>query len=376
MDGERLRRQEGVIRQRSGSRDDRLDAGHVQGREPAVRLGGRKQGRGIAERGRRHRSNQAFEADDAARVQRDDRLIHRPQLAMRDHLGDRGRRRAGAARRELHGRIEARDLGPSASLRRVHRGVGLRVELCGPQRELRHRRDAARERERSEVLDAERRLEGLREQASRHDLGAREIGVRQEHGELIAAHAECPIRQPERAGEKPAESTQHPIAAGVAAAIVDCLEFVQVDQEECERHVIAERGGDLALELLMERSMVAEAGQGIPQGIGKGGLVALLEVGLRRHHRRHDASECEGGHHDGGRRRDEDGDRVVGDHGQAQAVDGREGEHGEHHGRQQPTGHPAGRGSHARRDRVVGIQRALLRVPPLGSFSGGIAEAG
>ena len=192
--------------------------------------------------------------------------------------------------------------------------------------------------------------------------------MRQEHGELIATHAECTIRQPERAREKPAESTQHPIAAGVAAAIVDGLEFVQVDQEECERHVVAERGGDLALELLMEGSMVAEAGQRIPQGIGKGGLVALLEVGLCRHHRRHDASECEGGHHDRGRRRDEDGDRVVGDREQAHAVDGGEGEHAEHHGRQQPTGHPAGRGSHARRDRVVGVQRALLRVPPLGSF--------
>ncbi len=118
--------------------------------------------------------------------------------------------------------------------------------------------------------------------------------MRQEHGELIAAHAECPIRQPERAGEQPAESTQHPIAAGVAAAVVDCLELVQVDQEQGERHVVAQRGGDLAPELLVERSMVAQAGQRIPKRIGKGGLVPLLEVGLRRHHRRHDACRVRG----------------------------------------------------------------------------------
>ena len=51
-------------------------------------------------------------------------------------------------------------------------------------------------------------------------------------------------------------------------------------RSSAERHLVAQRGRDLAVELLVEGAMVAEPGQRIAQRVGQGGLVAHLEVGL------------------------------------------------------------------------------------------------
>ena len=85
----------------------------------------------------------------------------------------------------------------------------------------------------SRSSDAEHRLQGLSQQAARHDLGALEIGVRQEHGELVAADAECPIRLAQRAGRaarRTRAATRSPPAWPRPSLI--CLELVEVDQEQ------------------------------------------------------------------------------------------------------------------------------------------------
>jgi hypothetical protein len=53
--------------------------------------------------------------------------------------------------------------------------------------------------------------------------------VRQEHGKLVAADAEGPIRSAQRGVQQLSKSAQHPVAAGVPPAVVDGLELVQVE---------------------------------------------------------------------------------------------------------------------------------------------------
>ena len=74
-----------------------------------------------------------------------------------------------------------------------------------------------------------------------------------------------------------ANRSQAPVAGPVAADVVDPLEVVEVDHREGERRAVSPGDEPLALELLLERPMVAEAGQRVAQGLGAGAVVRVLE---------------------------------------------------------------------------------------------------
>ena len=78
-----------------------------------------------------------------------------------------------------------------------------------------------------------------------------------------------------------AEGGERLVADGVAGAVVDLLELVQVDEHERERDLVAGCALDLAVELLLEGAVVAEAGQRVAQRVGDRLLVADLQVGAR-----------------------------------------------------------------------------------------------
>jgi hypothetical protein len=112
--------------------------------------------------------------------------------------------------------------------------------------------------------------------ADRHRAGRREVGVGdpvhdrlrrdpcavlvpagEEDGELVAA-------QPERLAalaQVRGQLREHLVAARVAVAVVDPLEVVDVDQAEAERVALRLRVGELALEPVVEVTMVAEPGE-------------------------------------------------------------------------------------------------------------------
>ena len=74
-----------------------------------------------------------------------------------------------------------------------------------------------------------------------------------------------------------AARTQQAVADRVAARVVDLLEVVEVDDGQRQRLVVAGRVGPLALHLLLERAVVAEAGQGVAQRFGTRPVVGVLE---------------------------------------------------------------------------------------------------
>ena len=103
----------------------------------------------------------------------------------------------------------------------------------------------------------------------------------------------------------------------MALAVVDDLEVVQVDEQQRHRHTVATVEIELPVELLLERTMVAQAGQAVVQRVLACLAVEHLQLGLRlgqvierlqerpcRHHRDQQ--------HDDGEDDEHTGERVVG----------------------------------------------------------------
>ena len=100
--------------------------------------------------------------------------------------------------------------------------------------------------------------------------GALELGARQEDGELLAAHARRRVDPAQVAAQQLGEGPQCLVAGGMAAAVVDALEVVEVGEEERQRRVEPARTGDLALERLDEATAVHEARQRVGDAPARG----------------------------------------------------------------------------------------------------------
>ena len=61
-------------------------------------------------------------------------------------------------------------------------------------------------------------------------------------------------------------------------AIVDLLEVVDVDDQQGQWRLVVPGGRHLGVELLLERSMVAEAGQAVTQRIESSAVVSLAQI--------------------------------------------------------------------------------------------------
>ncbi len=140
-----------------------------------------------------------------------------------------------------------------------------------------------------------------RERPTRHQarrrglgLGGLEVGVLQEHGELVAADP------PDRVGfahlrQQPlGHGDQHRIAGGVAEAVVHALEVVQVEVDHAGRRAVPARQGDGPLHLADEGSAVEQGRQHVVvgQALGLGQASAhgpeLLAQGLDLLHQAQD----------------------------------------------------------------------------------------
>ena len=161
----------------------------------------------------------------------------------------------------------------------------------------------------------------------------------------------------------------------MTAAIIDGLELVEVDEQERKWCLVAQRSRNLAVQLLVERPMIAEAGQGIAQGVGQRRLVADLEIRLGCQQRCYGAPQSERGEGDGTHRCDDDRGRlVIREQRQTEPVDGREDEHGEHGPGKKASCQTACTGGRARRAGICGIHAGRLRVPLFDPVRSGIAE--
>ena len=85
----------------------------------------------------------------------------------------------------------------------------------------------------------------------------------------------------DRDADERADLGEELVADGVAAGVVDALELVDVDQHERERRAVAARALDHPGDGLLERAVVAEAGEAVAQRRLAGALVQLAEARAR-----------------------------------------------------------------------------------------------
>ena len=109
-------------------------------------------------------------------------------------------------------------------------------------------------------------------------VGAVGVGAGHDDRELVATDPERAVAS--GAGTSAmvvAGRAEEPVADRVAARVVDLLEVVEVDDRERQRLVVAGRRRPLALDLLLERAVVAEPGQRVAERLGAGPVVGVLE---------------------------------------------------------------------------------------------------
>jgi hypothetical protein len=86
-------------------------------------------------------------------------------------------------------------------------------------------------------------------------------GGGEDDGELVAADAVAAVRGALRRADRRAERLEALVAGLVAVGIVDGLELVEVHEHERERLAGAPGALELAREVLLERAVVAQAGE-------------------------------------------------------------------------------------------------------------------
>jgi hypothetical protein len=88
------------------------------------------------------------------------------------------------------------------------------------------------------------------------------VGARQQQVELVAAGAGQRLAEPLQLPQPVGHRDQQLVAEGVAEAVVDVLEAVEVEQPQRAPALVAGRGQD---EPFLEQPPVGKAGQGVVQ---------------------------------------------------------------------------------------------------------------
>ena len=114
-------------------------------------------------------------------------------------------------------------------------------------------------------------------------------GVVQKCRELFAAQAAEQVDAAQAAARHFGEDLQHAVADGVAVAVVDRFEIIEIEQHHRGRARIVDLAPEVLLAFLQERAAIGDAGQGIDHSRG---LLAMLGALLR--HRQKNEGDRDG----------------------------------------------------------------------------------
>ena len=127
------------------------------------------------------------------------------------------------------------------------------------------------------AVEAERLVEGV-EDAGRDPAGGVDVGdPLQQHGELVPAQAGRGVAGAQASLEPPGRGHQQLVAGGVAEAVVDVLEVVQVDEQHGQVGLVGTGQG--VLDPLGEQGPVGQAGQAVVERLVDELGLQLLAVG-------------------------------------------------------------------------------------------------
>ncbi len=87
--------------------------------------------------------------------------------------------------------------------------------------------------------------------------------VLEQHRELVAAEARGGVGPADALVEAPRDLLQHLVARGVAEAVVDRLEVVEVEEDHREAALLAPAAGERVADALREQGAVGQAGDAV-----------------------------------------------------------------------------------------------------------------
>lgn len=97
--------------------------------------------------------------------------------------------------------------------------------------------------------------------ALRHDVGPRPRGPGQDDRELLAPVAGGQVDLPQARAHEAGRAREHPIPLEVAAAVVDVLEVVEIEQGQRGLEIVPLRAHQLVAQGLQEVAVVVESGE-------------------------------------------------------------------------------------------------------------------
>ena len=132
-----------------------------------------------------------------------------------------------------------------------------------------------------------------RAQALCDPLTLRHVGVDQKRAELFAAVARDEIRRPYMLAQQSRKSRQSLVAAGVAKALVDVGEAIEIHHQDAGGCAVHRSAPDESAAVFVEEPPVRQLGE----LVGQSGLLLPLQLTFLLHHR--EAADAEANQTDG-----------------------------------------------------------------------------
>ena len=129
------------------------------------------------------------------------------------------------------------------------------------------------------VVELERADERVEDALGGLDRRLRVVHIFEQDRELVAAEAGGGVGGPDARGDALSDLEQDPVAGGVAEAVVDGLEVVEVDEQHSHPDAVAEGPRDRVADALVEQRPVGEVGDRIVEGLV--GELLLERLALR-----------------------------------------------------------------------------------------------
>ena len=230
---------------------------------------GMKVSGGIMPRGRVRPARERLDADRAAALELDHGLVDEPQLVALERVAQVGLELDARQQRGAHRRLVGRGAVAARLLGAVHREVGVAQQLVGAQRGVAGVGDADRGADEDLLaLHVEGPAHGGDDARRRRASGCTPRAVvLEQHGELVAAEARRGVRRARAVGQARGRGAQELVAGGVADAVVDGLEAVEVDEEHAQLGLAAGRHVERVLEAVEEERAVGQPGQRVVEGL-------------------------------------------------------------------------------------------------------------
>ena len=226
-------------------------------------------------------AQQRLDAGDGLVLEPDERLVMKLELLALERPLQVGAQLEAGHHPVVHGGLEQAVAALALGLGDVHRGVGVADQLVGvggvPRLDDRDAEAGADDQ--VVVVELERAAERVEDPLGGLDRRLRVVDVLEQDRELVAAEAGGGVGGADARGDALGHLEQDPVAGGVAEAVVDGLEVVEVDEQHGHPDAVAQRPRDRVADALVEQRAVGEVGDRIVERLVGELLLERLALG-------------------------------------------------------------------------------------------------